>query len=107
MRPYVLTRGRTKAPGRELPLDASIRAAPREELTLDANPEGRSIVTLCTTPISLAELAARMLLPVGVVRILVADLVAAHAVVIGGSASPDAARDPGLLTRLRDGIRAL
>ncbi len=103
----MLTRGRTRAPGRELPLEASIRAAPRVGLALDAHPEDRSIVTLCTTPISLAELAARMLLPVGVVRILVADLVAADAVVVGGSASPDAARDPALLGRLRDGIRAL
>jgi hypothetical protein len=103
----VLTRGRTRAPGRELPLEASIRAAPRADLALGANPEDRSIVTLCVTPISLAELAARMLLPVGVVRILVADLVAADAIVVGGAATADAARDPALLERLRDGIRAL
>jgi hypothetical protein len=57
--------------------------------------------------LSIAEVSARMILPVGVVRVLVGDLTAAGAVMVGTSATPDAATDITLLERLLDGIRAL
>ena len=69
-------------------------------------PEARRIVDLCQTPLSVAEVAARLLLPVGVARVLVGDLVAANAVTVDVGAQ-DAANDVALLERLLDGIRAL
>lgn len=108
VRPYVLTKGRTRAPGAPLALEASITAlVTPDEFAADATPESRRIVELCEQPVSLAELAARMLLPVGVVRILVADLATAHQVRVGEPTPGDAATDVTLLERLLDGIRAL
>jgi hypothetical protein len=69
-------------------------------------PEARRIVDLCQTPLSVAEIAARLLLPLGVARVLVGDLVAANAVTVDVGAQ-DAANDVALLERLLDGIRAL
>ncbi len=55
---------------------------------------------------SVAELAARMTLPIGVIRVLVGDLDAIGAVDVI-VAPIDTASDPRLLERLLDGIRAL
>ena len=40
-----------------------------------ATPEDRSIIEICQTPTSVAELSARLTVPVGVVRVLIGDLV--------------------------------
>jgi Protein of unknown function (DUF742) len=107
VRPYVVTGGRTTARGPELTLDATIRAlTDGHELDLTAGPEPRRIVELCAKPVSVAELAARMTLPIGVMRVLVGDLDAIGAVDVV-VAPTDTASDPGLLERLLDGIRAL
>jgi hypothetical protein len=108
IRPYVLTRGRTRAPGPLLALEATVRAiAASEGFPFGAPPESRRIVELCTPSMSLAEVAARMLLPIGVVRVLIGDLASAGAVLVYDSRRIDAATDIRLLERLLDGIRAL
>jgi hypothetical protein len=107
VRPYVVTSGRTAAPGDRLALDAALEAMwSPERLDPTCTPEARRIVTLCAEPVSLAELAARLPLPVGAVRVLVGDLTASGAVAVR-SQPPDAATDVTLLKRLLDGIRAL
>jgi hypothetical protein len=108
VRPYVITQGRTKAPGATLALEAAVHASVLpEQFDPRGSPEARRIVELCQHPLSIAEVSARMALPVGVLRVLVGDLTAAGAVTIGTSATPDAATDISLLERLLDGIRAL
>src|SRR5262249_41591535 len=107
VRPYVLTQGRTKAPDVTFALEAQVRALiPASSMSRSATPESRRIVGLCQSPGSVAEVAARLLLPVGVARVLVGDLVAANAVTVDVGAQ-DAANDVALLERLLDGIRAL
>jgi len=107
VRPYVLTQGRTKAPESTYGLEAQVRAllAP-QQLDRAATPEARRIVELCQTSTSVAEVAAFLVLPLGVTRVLVGDLVAAGALAVDVGA-PDAATDVALLERLLDGIRAL
>jgi len=108
VRPYVLTRGRTHAPGPVLPLETGVRAVTTiEMLPMDSAPESRRIVELCQPSLSLAELAARLMLPVGVVRVLVADLVEAAILAADDPHSAEVATDLRLLERLLDGIRAL
>jgi hypothetical protein len=108
VRPYVLTQGRTRAAGVTLAIEAPIQAALTvAELASHATPEARRIVELCQDVISIAELSARLALPIGVVRVLVGDLQAAGAVVVGAPAPATAASDVALLERLLDGIRAL
>jgi hypothetical protein len=108
VRPYVITQGRTKAAGATLALEAAIKARLQpEQFDPRGAPEARRIVELCQRPLSIAEVSARLLLPVGVIRVLVGDLSAAGAVMVGSAATPDAATDISLLERLLDGIRAL
>jgi Protein of unknown function (DUF742) len=107
VRPYVLTQGRTKAPESTYGLEAQVRAlVPPTQLDRAATPEARRIVELCQRATSVAEVAARMTLPLGVARVLVGDLVAVGALAVDVG-SPDAATDVALLERLLDGIRAL
>jgi hypothetical protein len=107
VRPYVLTRGRTHAPDATFALEAQVHAAvAADRLERGATPEARRIVECCRTPVSIAELAAHLSLPLGVTRVLVGDLVAAGAVSVHVGV-PDAEHDAGLLERLLDGIRAL
>ena len=81
VRPYMLTRGRTSSSLGVFALHAPVLAliAP-EQLGRNATPEDRRIIELCQTPMSVAELSARMTAPVGVVRVLVGDLVVARMV---------------------------
>jgi Protein of unknown function (DUF742) len=107
VRPYVVTSGRTAAPGDRLGLDTALEARwGPERLEPTCTPEARRIVALCAAPVSLAELAARLPLPVGAVRVLVGDLTASGAVAVQ-SQPRDAATNVTLLKRLLDGIRAL
>ena len=108
VRPYVVTRGRTAASGARVALDDAVAACRNpDQLDVTAPPEARRIVALCVAPVSLAELAARLPLPVGAVRVLLGDLTGVGAVEVRDSHVPDAATDVNLLKRLLDGIRAL
>jgi Protein of unknown function (DUF742) len=75
VRPYTLTAGRTSS-SVALPMEASIEALEsarfHEWLPNDVRAE---IVNLCVTRPSVAEIAARLNLPLGVTRVLVGDLV--------------------------------
>ena len=67
VRPYALTGGRTEpADGEVLDLITVIVAARTEH---------RKILGLCRRQVTLADVASDMALPVGVVRVLLADLI--------------------------------
>jgi hypothetical protein len=108
VRPYVLTRGRTASSLGRLELHAPVLAlvAP-DALRRDASPEDRRIVELTQAPVSVAELAARIGAPVGVVRVLVGDLADAGYVQVRAYLESGEHRDARLLERLLEGIRAL
>src|SRR6185437_150483 len=75
VRPYTLTAGRTGTDV-DLPLEApvqTLRAALNHRWP--ANDVRGSIVKLCVKSPSVAEISARLDLPVGVARVLVGDLV--------------------------------
>ncbi len=75
VRPYMLTAGRTTS-SIALPLEAPIEvvesAGHQDWLPHDVRAD---IVQLCATRPSVAEIAAKLDLPIGVVRVLVGDLV--------------------------------
>ena len=109
VRPYVLTRGRTNSSLGAFELHAPVLALiGSEQLGKHATPEDRTIVELCQTPTSVAEIAARLGAPIGVVRVLVGDLADARMVQVRQSTEERAEhRDVRLLERLLEGIRAL
>lgn len=76
VRPYLFTGGRTR-PSRAttLPVEAMLSSTPLARATSSTLPaEQRRIVERCTTPQSLAEVTTGLGAPLGVVRVLVADL---------------------------------
>jgi hypothetical protein len=109
VRPYALTRGRTR-PGRsDLPLEALVRAVAGATDPL-GTAERRRILDLTREQIlSVAELSAHLSLPLGVVRVLVGDL-ADEGLVVVHTGSPTAAPPAAnlkVLESVLDGISAL
>lgn len=108
LRPYALTGGRTRTTA-DLPLETLIRvtlqgqsAIPRLQL------ERKQIVSLCGSPLSIAEISAHLRLPLGVARVLVGDM---HNEGLLDTNQPQATRndrpDIKLLERVLDGLQAL
>lgn len=108
VRPYAVTRGRTK-PKSQLPLEAliSATAAARDELgTL--TPECQAIRDLCGEWRSVAEISALLRIPLGVARVLVADMSEQGLVQIQSSLGSDESRpNANLLERVLSGLRKL
>ena len=106
---YAFTRGRTRAAGRELPLEAVVTAA-EPSLTTGASlqMESRAIVEMCARPKSLAEIGAALRVPVGVVRVLVGDLANDGYLEVHLPRTADGDGGPGhaILGRLLDGLRS-
>ena len=108
VRPYMLTRGRTSSSLGVFELHApALALITPEQLGRGATPEDRRIIELCQTPMSVAELSARLAAPVGVVRVLVGDLVVARMLHVRQSDDRAEHRDVRLLERLLEGIRAI
>lgn len=103
VRPYVLTRGRTRPPV-DLPLEALVTAGPAAARS--AGSTQAALVQLCRVPRSVAEVAAFAGLPLGVTRVLVGDLAATGAVVVQPTAGADGP-DLALLDRVLVGLRKL
>ena len=81
VRPYALTAGRTRPTGGRIDLVAlvsAVRGGARKELAFDdasgLGPEHVCLLRFCSPHASVADLAAELDLPLGVIRILVADL---------------------------------
>ncbi|HEY8374377.1 MAG TPA: DUF742 domain-containing protein [Pseudonocardiaceae bacterium] len=108
VRPYTRTRGRTR-PSADLPIEALVSTSERG-LERDAAllPEHRSIVGLCTETRSVAEIAAHLRLPLGVVRVLIGDMASLGLVMIHQSGLVMGDR-PSLafLERVLSGLRRL
>lgn len=109
VRPYALVRGRTRAgAGAPLPVE-SIAVTIGGGAPAGVSPECAAIAARCETPSSVAELSAHLGLPVGVVRVLVADLVTAGVlhVHLPDSRRADGTVDRALLERVLAGLEAL
>ncbi|MBY8885674.1 DUF742 domain-containing protein [Streptomyces sp. PTM05] len=116
VRPYAMTRGRTTHAAEDrLDLIALVITADRYAETDDVaatdhslTPEHLDILELCRQePISVAELAAGLDLPVGVLRVLIGDLLDAGHVHVTRPVPPAELPDAGLLREVIDGLRAL
>lgn len=107
VRPYAVTKGRTK-PKSQLPLEALISAtatARNESGTL--TPEWQAISDLCSEWRSIAEISALLRMPLGVARVLVADMSEQGLVQIRTSLNNDARPNTNLLERVLSGLRKL
>ena len=76
LRPFVITSGRVDGLDPNIGLETQVSSHPGA-LSARLSPEQRAIVHLCSEPLSVAEISARLRMHLGVTRILVGDLRAA------------------------------
>jgi hypothetical protein len=107
-RPYAVTGGRTR-PRVDLRFDL-IDVVAWTGAAVDLNTisyEGRRIIEMCQVPVTVADLASALALPLVVVRVLLGDLVHDGLVDIRVAAPRGRVSDQHLLARVLAGIRAL
>ncbi len=107
MRPYALVRGRTKPTGEVLDVISmvySLRTSVPDQA--DFEPEHLAVLRLCACPAFVADLASMLDLPLGVIRILLADLRDGGLVRIHRP-PPERLTDVRLLREVADGLRRL
>ena len=107
VRPYALVRGRTKPAGDRLDVISmaySLRVSVPDPTELE--PEHLALLQRCAVPMSVTELASGLDLPLGVVRVLLADLRERELVRIDRPAQ-ERVTDIRLLREVADGLRRL
>jgi hypothetical protein len=109
VRPYALTGGRTEpATGEMLDLITVVVAAPRGSADLTGlTPEYRKILALCGQPVTVADVASDTALPLGVVRVLLADLLVQGRLTVMRQQHAGERPSADLLEEVLHGLRAL
>ncbi|MDT9686736.1 DUF742 domain-containing protein [Streptomyces sp. TRM76323] len=109
VRPYAMTGGRTR-PRYQLAIEALVSTTADPSRLHGQLPEHQRICRLCFEIKSVAEISALLSIPLGVARILVADLAEAGLVAIhqpGGDEAAGGQPDVTLLERVLSGLRKL
>ncbi|MFI8437574.1 DUF742 domain-containing protein [Streptomyces sp. NPDC079020] len=109
VRPYAMTGGRTR-PRYQLAIEALVSTTADPSRLQGQLPEHQRICRLCIEIKSVAEISALLSIPLGVTRILVADLAEAGLVAIhqpGGDEAVGGQPDVTLLERVLSGLRKL
>jgi hypothetical protein len=111
VRPYALTGGRTvPADGEVLDLVAVVvasRRAAKAGEPVGLSPESRRILGLCKKPATVADVASATTLPVGVVRVLLADLILQGRITVQAQRPAGEQPTADLLREVLHGLRAL
>jgi Protein of unknown function (DUF742) len=105
--PYLMTSGRAEPVDRTLEIEAQIMTTELGAMVASGlSFEQADVVRLCAVTMSVAEVAARLKLHIGVARVIVADL-AALGYVIVQRPSHSLAHDPSLIERVIRGLEAI
>jgi len=106
VRPYALTRGRAR-PANDLDMLSMVGATRPASAASGLGPEHEQVVELCQRPLSVAEVAAKLEVPLVVAKVLVSDLVTSNDIVVRDPAPPVGSPDTPTLQAVLDGIRRL
>jgi hypothetical protein len=108
VRPYQLIGGRTRPSGETFDLMTMITAVPgaEDDAYDDLEPEHLTLLSLCRHPTPVADIAADLELPLGVVRILLSDVRERRLITVDHPV-PERLTDPQLLREVADGLRRL
>jgi Protein of unknown function (DUF742) len=106
VRPYALTGGRTRPTHGDLELETLVSTTAFGQ-SFPLRGERREIAALCRDLLSIAEVSARLDLPLGVVRVLVGDMADDALVSVHRPANLQERADLALLERVLYGLRAL
>lgn len=102
VRPFIVTSGRTRPLRDDLRIETLVQSSPAS-VTAPLKFEEQATVRLCLRPMSLAEIAAALGVPLGVARVIVGDLAAAGHI----SISEPAELPVSAIERMRDLVRSL
>jgi hypothetical protein len=107
VRPYAVTGGRTK-PRYQLQIEAMVAASHYEARDLSAlSPECQAILGFCRDWRSVAEISAVLRMPLGVARVLIADMAVQGLVRVHQMDHAHGRPDLNLLERVLSGLRKL
>lgn len=108
VRPYAMTRGRTRPSSGEFDLIALIMATqPVPPGGGGLGPEHVAIIELCGRPQSVAEISAHLDLPVGIVRVLLGDLLDGGLILVREPRRTNAHPSEPVLKAVISGLRSL
>ncbi len=107
VRPYAITGGRTRADQDELEVEALVTTTSFGITSPGLSFERRTIALLCRDVLSIAEISAKLKLPLGVVRLLVADMTDQGLVELHRPSQFGDRPDLALLERVLYGLRHL
>lgn len=107
-RPYTVTGGRTQPRGQwQFDLVDTVARTPAAADATYSSPERSRILELCRVPVTVAELASAVGLPLGVVRVVLDDLLHENLVAVTAAAPRGRVTDMGLLRQVLNGLRSL
>jgi hypothetical protein len=108
VRPYAMTSGRTRPIRGEFDL-ISLIVATRPSLPMDVGlgPEHGAIIRLCQQAISVAEIAALLDLPIGIIRVLLGDLLDRDLILARAPVPASQLPSERLFKAVINGLRAL
>ncbi|TQM70721.1 uncharacterized protein DUF742 [Actinomadura hallensis] len=110
VRPYAMTRGRTRPEGGDFELITVVTATgvPAGE-RLRYSPDHARVLRACARPVAVVDLSADLGLPIGVVRVLLGDLRDEGLISVVDAVEPAQGRRPpkGVLREVLNGLRAL
>jgi hypothetical protein len=108
VRPYAMTAGRTRPARGTFDLVSIIRAKyPVSALGPGYSPEQLAIMKLTQQPVSVAEVSARLDLPINVVRVFLGDLLYMELIIVRQPEFPGRQISDDLLEAMLNGLRAL
>ncbi len=104
VRPFIMTGGRTRAERRDLRVETMLQS------TVDHIPRGlpseqEELLELCVEPQSVAEVAAKLHLVIGVVTVIAGDLIAADLLAVHHTDPVEIELD--MLTKMIERVRAI
>ena len=108
VRPYTLTGGRARPNAQGFDLVAFVQAVeptPAQDPRL--HPEHLAALEICRQPLSVAEIACHLNLPLGVVWVLLADLLQERLIMVREPAEHMQLPDEELLEAVLNGLKAL
>jgi Protein of unknown function (DUF742) len=106
VRPYAVTGGRTEPANGEV-LDLLALVVTTGEKSGHRSPEHKKIITMARRPARLADIASDLRLPVGVVRVLLADLTTDGSLRVVTKRAAEQQPDNDVLKEILRGLRAL
>jgi hypothetical protein len=105
VRPYYMTGGRGRPTQVDLEIEALVSTTAQGERSPKLTVEQRAIIALCRDLLSVAEVSARLDLPLGVTRVLIGDMATDGLVLVHRPTSVGDRPDLALLQRVLYGLQ--